>query len=156
MTENRISISFNPNDISEIMAAMKTLQEKLASKLIALDATDKGALAKMKDKTIPFVEKAIQYMQTNPEFVPLFVSAEEMKKDYEAFTTLNNFLKPLAQITANLDDTAVLCGSEAYTAGLAYYNAVKQAAKMNVPNAKPIYDDLSVRFEAQKATKKKV
>ena len=156
MTENRISISFNPNDITEIMAAMKTLQEKLASKLIALDIPDKAALAKIKDKTIPFMEKIIQYLQTNPEFVPLFVDAEEIKKDYDAFVVLNNFLKPLAQITSNLDDTAVLCGSEAYTAGLAYYNAVKQAAKMNVPNAKPIYDDLSVRFVAQKATKKKV
>ena len=59
MTENRISISFNPNDITEIMAAMKTLQEKLASKLIALDIPDKAALAKIKDKTIPFMEKII-------------------------------------------------------------------------------------------------
>jgi hypothetical protein len=40
----------------------------------------------------------------------------------------------------------MLAGSEAYIAALAYYNSVKQAAKMNVPGARAIYDDLSKRF----------
>ena len=79
----------------------------------------------------------------------------EMKKDFDAFSILNNFLRPLAQITRNLEDTAMLCGSEAYSAGLIYYGSVKQAAKVNVPKAKAIADDLSTRFESQKVKKKK-
>ena len=44
----------------------------------------------------------------------------------------------------------MLAGSEADEFARAYYAAVGQAAKMGVPNAQAIYDDLSIRFEAQK------
>jgi len=37
-------------------------------------------------------------------------------------------------------------GSEAYTASLIFYNAVKGAAKAGVPGMKTIYDDLQSRF----------
>ena len=46
-----------------------------------------------------------------------------------------------------IEDTVILAGSEAYVAALSYYNAVKQAVKMNVAGAKVIYDDLRTRFE---------
>lgn len=78
-----------------------------------------------------------------------------IKKDYEAFSVLNGFLRPLAQIVRNLDDTATLCGSEALSATNTYYGSVRQGMKMGVPNAKAIYDDLSQRYEAQKARKLK-
>jgi hypothetical protein len=155
MTENRISIALSAQDLAEIQTAIQTLQAKLQPVLIALDAGDKSALAKMKDKSVPFVEKVLQYTQTNPAFIPAYLDIAEMKKDFEAFTALNNILRPIAQVSKNLDDTAILCGSEAYTAALTYYSSVKQAAKMKVPGAQAIYEDLSVRFEAQKITQKK-
>jgi hypothetical protein len=151
MNENRISIKLLPEDIADINAAIQTLQTKLSPYLIALDGEDKRALAKMKDKSVPFVEKVLQYMETNPEFTPAYVDKGEIKKDYDAFGGLNNVLRPLLQIVSNLEDTAFLCGSETYTSTLAYYGNVKQASKMNVPNARAIYDDLKVRFEAQAA-----
>ncbi|HRH45953.1 MAG TPA: hypothetical protein PKY82_30200 [Pyrinomonadaceae bacterium] len=154
MNENRISLTLSEADRIAITQAMQTLLETLQPHLIALDVANKRALAKMKDKSVPFVEKAIQYAKSNPEFVPPYLDVAEMEVDYKAFGDLNNLLRALSQIVANLDDTAVLCGSEAYVAALAYYNSVGQAAKLNVPNAKAIYEDLSVRFEAQKTTKK--
>jgi len=54
----------------------------------------------------------------------------------------------------NLPDTEMLSGSEAYVAALTYYNSVKQAAKMNVPSAKAIYEDLRKRFEKPSVTAK--
>lgn len=156
MNENRISITLSAADKTNVTQAIQTITETLQPLLIALDAADKNALAKMKDKSVPFVEKVVQYAKSNPEFVPPFLNVPEMETDYKAFTELNALIRPLTQIFKNLDDTATLCGSEAYIAALAYYNSIKQAAKMNVPNAKAIYDDLSVRFEAQKAAKKNI
>lgn len=153
MNENRISLEISAADMTAVNQAIQTLLEKLQPILIALSASDKNSLAKMKDKTFPFVEKISQYADTNAEFVPAFLDVAEFKKDLAAFGQLNIILRPLMQITQNLDDTATLCGSEAYQAALAYYNSVKQAAKLNVPNAKAVYEDLSVRFEAQKAAK---
>jgi hypothetical protein len=155
MNENSISLDIKESDVVEITQAIQVLAEKLQPLLIALEASDRQSLAKMKDKSVPFLEKIIQYIESNPEFVPVFLNTDEMKKDFNAFTVLNKFLRPLAQITRNLEDTAMLCGSEAYSAGLIYYGSVKQAAKVNVPKAKAVADDLSVRFEAQKVSKKK-
>ena len=155
MNENRISIQLSQTDITEINDAIATLAAKLQPILIALEADDKKSLAKIGGKGVSFVDKTVQYAINNSEFLPPFISSEELKKDFDAFNMLNNFLRPLMQITKNLDDTATLCGSEAILAALAYYNSVKQAVKMGVPNAKTIYDDLSIRFEAQKARKLK-
>ncbi len=151
MNENRISIEIPQAEIDAINDAIQVLVDKLKPYLIALEAGDKAALAKMKDKSIPFAEKTLQYVDSNPEFVPAFLDTNEMKKDYQAFLVLNNILRPLFQIVSNLEDTSVMCGSEAYQAALSYYNSVKNGKKLNVPNAEAIYADLSVRFEAQKA-----
>ncbi len=151
MNENRISIQISDADAATINQAIATLAEKLQPILIAFDAEDKRNLAKLGEKSVAFVEKSVQYADANKEFLPPFIDVGEMKKDYAAFKTLYGFLRPLQQITKNLDDTATLCGSEAISASLAYYNSVKQAAKMKVPNSSAIYDDLSQRFEAQKA-----
>ena len=52
----------------------------------------------------------------------------------------------MEQQNSSLVDTIMLCGSEAYKAALAYYNSVKQGAKMNVTAAASIYSDLKKRF----------
>lgn len=69
-----------------------------------------------------------------------------MKKDFDATTQLLPILRSVEQVESNLSDTAMMAGSEAYVAALSYYNSVKMAAKMNIPGAKPIYDDLRKRF----------
>lgn len=56
---------------------------------------------------------------------------------------------PFVETVYNLRDTQTLAGNEAYAAALAYYNSVKQAAKMNVPNAKTIQEELGNRFKGQ-------
>lgn len=153
MNENRISIELSAADVAAINAAIAVLAEKLQPILIALEAEDKKNLAKLGEKSVSFVAKTLQYAESDTEFLPPFIDLPEMKKDWTGFNVLNGFLRPLQQITKNLDDTATLCGSEAILAGLAYYNSVRQAVKLKVPKAAAIYDDLSQRFEAQKARK---
>jgi hypothetical protein len=155
MSENSISLDIKESDVVEITKAIQVLAEKLQPLLIALSAADKQALAKMKEASIPFMDKIIQYLDEKPEFAASYLDKEEVKRDYRAFTLLNSFLRPLAQITRNLDDTAVLCGSEAYAGGRSYYKTTAHAVEMNVPGAKAVYDDLKVRFEQQKAKTKK-
>lgn len=155
MNENRISIEISQADIAAVNAAIQVINDKLRPYLIALNQEDKKVLAKIGERNVPFVEKCLQYAQSNPEFLPPYINAGEFKKDFDGFSVLRNLLRPLAQTVNNIDDTATLCGSEANEQGLAYYGSVRHAAKMNVPNARAIYDDLSVRFEAQKARKLK-
>jgi hypothetical protein len=106
-------------------------------------------MLKMGDKTVSFVEKTLDYVRSNPEFVPAYMNVYEFEKDTIAVKNLVAMLNPIMQLEQGIDDTEMLAGSESYTAALIYYNSVKQAAKNNVPNAAAIYDDLSKRFDGQ-------
>lgn len=150
--DNRIAIQIPEADVTEINAAIETLKTKLQPYLIALTPEDRKMLPKMSDKTIPFVDKALDYAQNSPQFAPQYMNVPEMKIDLDALNTLTEFYRPLEQIISGLDDTMMLSGSEAYIAALSYYNSVKMAAKMNVPAAKPIYDDLKERFNRKSKT----
>ena len=149
--DNRIDFNITTAEKAAILQAITDLNNLLKPLLIALDPKEKQSLPKMSDKSIPFVEKVMQYMKSDAQFVPSYINVTDTDNDYKAFSDLREFLRPLAQITSNLDDTAVMAGSETWQAALTYYNAVKQAAKMGVPDAKAIYEDLRPRFEAQRA-----
>ena len=150
--DNRIAIQIPEADVTEINAAIETLKTKLQPYLIALTPEDRKMLPKMSDKTIPFVDKALDYAQNSPQFAPQYMNVPEMKIDLDALNTLTEFYRPLEQIISGFDDTMMLSGSEAYIAALSYYNSVKMAAKMNVPAAKPIYDDLKERVNRKSKT----
>ncbi len=114
--------------------------------MISLTAEQRGDIPKMGDATIPFVEKVLDYAQSNPEFTPAYMNVGDLKIDFEAVKDLNTIYRPLLQLQDSLNDSIMLSGSEAYIVALSYYNSVKMGAKMNIPGAKAIYDDLKKRF----------
>lgn len=145
-TENIISIEITPEDKMTIETALTTLQTVFPKYVIALTPTQKKEILKMSDKTIAFVEKVSDYKTSNPEFVPAYMDVAEFDKDLKAVRELREFQRVMEQQNSSLVDTIMLCGSEAYKAALAYYNSVKQGAKMNVTAAASIYSDLKKRF----------
>lgn len=150
MSENRISLKFTEAEITQINDAIGVLNAVIGPKLIALSETEKKRLSKISDDSIPFNEKVAQYAVTNPEFIPLFWTADEFLIDFSAFKDIRGFIRLIDQVYTNMQDTAMLAGSEADGFARAYYGAVGQAAKMGVPNAQAIYDDLSARYEGQR------
>lgn len=143
---NRLSLSLTTIQVEEITDLISQLRSKLEPHLIALTIDERSSLPKTSDKTIPFVKKVSDYTESNPSFIPTYLNKEELKKDIKAMEDLISFYKPLSQLLTNIDDTAKLAGSEAFVSALTYYNAVKNAAKLSVPDSKTIYDDLSMRF----------
>ena len=144
--ENRVSIKISPADMKKVLDAVKVVQDVLKPYLISLSPEERQTIPKANDKTMPFVQKTLEYCKSNPDFVPVYVDVKELGVDLQAASDLTQILRPVEQLYSGLDDTTMLSSSEAYVAALAYYNSVKHAAKMNVPNAKPIYDDLKKRF----------
>lgn len=150
---NEISITIPKQVLDDVLASLTTARTKLAPYLQALTPDERQGILKMKDKSVAFVSSSLDYAESNPEFAPPYLDVPELKKDVKAVTDLNPIEQQAAQLLSLVDDTIMLAGSEAFTAALTYYNSVKTAAKRNVPGAKPIYDDLKVRFE--KTSKKK-
>jgi hypothetical protein len=147
--ENKVSITLKPEDLKKVLDALTIVSGTLKPYLIALTPADRKELPKMSDGTVPFVQKTLEYAQTNAAFVPSYIDIKELKTDFDAVEALAQIFRPIEQLYFNLNDTMTLSGSEAYVASLAFYNSVKQAAKINVPGAKAIAEDLKMRFAGQ-------
>ena len=145
--ENRLSITIPTADLAAAKAALQQVQSILAPYVIALTPEQRKTIPKMSDGTEPFVAKVIEYAADAPQFLPPFVNREEFDKDWQAISGLLPLLRLCTQIEDTLSDTSMMAGSEAYVSALSYYNSVKQAAKVNAPDAKAIYEDLRKRFE---------
>ncbi|MCD6564652.1 MAG: hypothetical protein J7K53_01790 [Bacteroidales bacterium] len=150
--DNLVSIQISDEDQTAIQDALATLEEKLQPYLVALTLAEKRGIPKMRDKTTPFVGKVVEYAENNPTLVPGFVIVSEMKVDFEAMALLTEFFQDVEKLYKTLNDTILLCGSEAYKSALNFYKSVKQTAKSGVPGAQVIYDDLKQRFERNTST----
>lgn len=144
--DNWVSLNISEKDLQEIKNAIQVLQNKLNPHLVGLTTEERKELPKMGDKSVVFVTKSAEYANQNAALVPQYVNMEELRKDIAAIEVLRQLQTPIEQLISRIDDTAMIAGSEAYRATLAFYNAIKGAAKAGVPNAQLIYDDLSQRF----------
>lgn len=144
--QNLVSFGMNESDMAEVTAAIATLKAKLLPQLKTLSADERIELPKMGDKTVPFVQKALEYCDSNIDLVPPFLDVNDLKVDVDAVVSLRSIYQPLLQITDALNDTMLLSGSEAYAGALMLYNAAKHTAKSNIYGAKNVYEDLSARF----------
>jgi hypothetical protein len=144
--ENIISFEIPAEDLKAVQDALTSVETIFAPYLLALTADQRRRIPKMSDGSAPFVNKTMDYATEESKFAPPYLSVEEMRKDFNAVTHLTQILRRVDKLQSNLNDTLMLAGSESFVAALSYYNSVKMAARMNVPGAKPIYDDLSKRF----------
>lgn len=143
--DNKVSVTISEEASANIQKAITVLLQNLPE-LINLTNEERQVNPKMGDKTVAFVSKNLEYSKQNPRVVPGFLDMVEFEKDVVAVTELKKVLIPLQQLVEKLDDTTMQAGSEAYTAALIFYNAVKGAAKAGEPGMKTIYEDLKSRF----------
>lgn len=152
-TKNAISIAIPEAEQQTIKDAAGTLKKTLNPYLVALSNEQRQTIPKMGDGTQPFVRKTLAYAESNPEFAPPYMDLPELKKDMDVVRQLTPVLRTLEQLVSNLNDTLMLAGSESFVTSLSYYHTVKIAAKMNIPGAKSIYEDLRERFEKSSSGK---
>ncbi|MBI4977795.1 MAG: hypothetical protein HZC28_09945 [Spirochaetes bacterium] len=143
---NRISLTFDPAEQEQIDQAIGTLKQKLLPKLKTLSAEDRSEMLKMGDKTMAFVTKAYDYAAQHPSFVPAFLDMNEFKTDRTAVENLRTMAIQINEIADAVNDSTMLSGSEAYQVALMFYNSTKNAVKSKLPDAEPVYRDLSERF----------
>lgn len=143
---NQVALNIPAETIKQVQQKLTEVRQLMQPFLISLTNEQRQTTPKMGDKTIPFVQKVLEYSKSNPAFVPQYMDIPGMETDVKATEVLSSMLRLSEQLTSNLDDTMMLSGSEAYVAALGYYNAVRHAAKSNIPAAKEIYNDLRQRF----------
>jgi hypothetical protein len=151
--ENKVSIEISKADLQAVKDAILSIGNILNPYLIALTDEERKTMLKMGEATEPFVAKVMDYVVSNPQFLNPFTDVPEMQKDWKAISDLLPIYRMMDQLCSNMSDTLMEAGREVLEPSLSYYNAVKMGVRMNVPDAKPIYEDLRKRWERRKKTK---
>lgn len=145
-TQNQISVEIPQSVIDTVREKLQECRTALAPYLQGLTAEDRSTLFKMGDKTVATVQKTKSYVETNPEFVPVYMDKAEFLKDEAVVSSLSPIGNLATQLATDLSDTIMLAGSEALQSALLYYGQIKEAQSKGIATAKPIYEDLSQRF----------
>jgi hypothetical protein len=143
-------VSIPADKLAQVTELVRQADAILAPYVISLTPSERQAMAKMGEKTLNFVEKAHEFVATNPTLCPPYLDIAAFDVDFADAHNLWNLLLVTQQLHENVDDTAMLAGSEAYQAALVFYNSVKMAARQDVPGAKAVYEELKKRFPGGK------
>lgn len=148
--ENKINFIIPDTVITEVEQKLTEISTVLKPYIIALSPDERQELPKMSDKTQPFVEKALDYTTSAPQFAPPYMDAEGLANDMKVHGQLTPLLRQVRILSDGLDDTTMQAGAESYVCALTYYNSVKMGAKLDIHGAKSIAEDLGKRFEKTK------
>jgi hypothetical protein len=147
MSTNRLSLDITDSQKASVKKASDDLTTATQGFNVVIDKEEVKSLPKIADRRIPFVEKAVEYSVSNPEFLPPHADVPEFEKDLKTFKDIREMVRPLRQILDNLENTMYVSGSEAWQAAMNYYRSVQFHARMGTPGAQAILDDLRPLFE---------
>ncbi|WP_066630467.1 hypothetical protein [Labilibacter marinus] len=148
--KNNHEISIPKEILDEALNKLKEVNDSLAPYLSTLTNDERRSLPKMGDKTLSFVTKSYEFSNQHPELRPSFTTQEDFTIDVADATGLLPVTDILSKLISQVEDTAMLSGSEAYNHSLLFYNNAKMAAKNSVPGAKEIYNELKNRFPSRR------
>lgn len=151
-SKNQQLVAIPQEVIDEVTEKLLDCKAKLHPYMQALSGKQRMAMFKMGDKSVPLVNKTKSYMVSNPEFIPHYFDQNDFYRD----ELIARQLRPLAnlsnQLSADINDTATLAGSNTMHKVSLYYGQVLEAFKKGVANSRSIYEDLSERFAKQKSS----
>lgn len=149
--KNRISAEITAEQLQTVKDSIAVIEKTLAHVLtVNLTPEDRSSLLKLGDKTLAFVEKAMELGSLNAHFVPSFIDFPETQKDYKLSRDLFSLLLQLQPLVRGLEDAKMLAGSEAYEVALAIYSTTKLASASSIAGTQAIVNELALRYPSRK------
>ncbi len=152
MQENKISQTYTAAMVQTATTKIGEIRA-LFPGLLTLKPEERAAYLKMGERTVPFVQKALDYSSRNASYVPSFVNIPELNKDFQVAQVLLQVSKQLNELQNAIEDTLLIAGSEAFSASLAIYKNIQLSASHGVAGAQEAADDMSTRFPGRKPAK---
>jgi hypothetical protein len=147
---NLISVDIPESVVQSVRAHIAAINAELNPYLPDISADMMDGMPKMADGREPFVGKALEFSETNPQFNPPYLDVPELRKDLKTYRDLTPIFYELEQVTNRVRVAYTAAGSEAYVAALTFYNTVKQAVKVGLAAAKPLFEALRPLFEKKR------
>lgn len=144
--EDLVSVEFTPLELTDIDTSVNKILDIIVPKAKNLTPSERQMYGRVRYEFEVWIDKCRTHMHDNPTLVPPYIDTAEYEKDYAARLAMKPVEAKLQQLYEMFDDTFVLLGHDLFTNSIAFYNAVKTAAKNNVPGSTTIYQDLKQQF----------
>ena len=152
---NRVSLVIPQKAIDDANGFFKQGFDILKPYLIAaLSKEEFDAIAKVGDKSEPYVNDGIELGKANPNLVPRKCDMAEAERDFSVYEILQSSDVLIEQIAQTIKSTRTVAGAEALDCINKFYYNVKSDAEDGIAEAIPVYDVLKVRYAANGKRKK--
>ena len=148
MTQNRISMTFEPDRLERIDGSLTALEADL-DLLIALTIAERQELVKMGSKSRAFCDSALAVAQQHAGLMPRDFDFDAFRHDHLALEALRPRAARCMRWASRAADTELALGSDLMAASLEVYGVIKVAGKdKGVDDARR---ELSSRFVRRSA-----
>lgn len=144
--ENLISIQFTEEELTQLDQHLGGIRQVLKGKTINLTPDQRQQYGRIANQNKLIVDKAKNYMEQHPDWLPRFLDKEEFDNDYLARQQIENRVQLLENLSQQLIDTKTLLDHDNYTNSLSFYRMIRYLAGENEPGAKSVYEDMKVLF----------
>ncbi|NJN89478.1 MAG: hypothetical protein HC878_03270 [Leptolyngbyaceae cyanobacterium SL_5_14] len=124
MTIDLNQAALSDSEQQDVMETIASIHLKL-SFLINMTQAERRSLAKVGDKTRVFVQKAMEVVNRNDEFLPRSFDVDEMRRAVKLYESLYPILLSLGQLHELLEDTYYVAANEAYASARVVYQSAK-------------------------------
>jgi hypothetical protein len=138
--------------IDDITSEFEDIKRVLDDYAAHLRALDRKRLNGVGIKTQGFIERAYEYAQTNPEFLPHYLTLDRFGEDNAYFVNFRNLFDTGKQIQEIIWNITLQSADIVYTDALEFYASVREAAKRRVDAAETMFKDLELFFKRKKTT----
>ena len=149
MNKNLVSLSWTPEQLAELDAAIATVETVLGG-LVSLSAAQRVDLFKMGEKSEAFCRQTLNVLQQNPKIVPESLGLAEAMADLAALDALRPRLVRLKQLVERGESTEIALGSDIFGAALEGYAQLKVSGKNH--GLEGLRKELSGRFAKRSRT----
>ncbi|RZS93873.1 hypothetical protein [Aquimarina brevivitae] len=144
--ENLISISFTEEELTQLDSHLLGIRQILTGKTVNLTPDQRRQYGRIANQNKLIVDKAKNYMEQHPDWIPRFVDKSEFDRDYTARQQVENRVQLLESLSTQLVDTKTLLDHDNYNNALSFYRMLRFLAGENEPGAKSVYEDMKVLF----------
>ncbi len=145
--ENLISVTFTQEELNELTKGLQIVKKVLSGKTVNLTPEQRGQYGRIANQNKLIVDKAKNYMEQHPDWIPRFLDKAEFDRDYTTRKQIETHVQQLQNLSQQLVDTKTLLDHDNYTNSLSFYRMMRFLAGENEPGAKPVYEDMKVLFK---------
>ena len=122
--ENNFDIVLTSAQRDALRQELATL-EGLFNFTLTLSPRDRKELVRGGPASESFMQGSLQLAKEHPEILPRDMDVEAMSRDMDVRPFLTEMRNRVATLLVRIDDTAAVCGSEAYQAALQVYRSAR-------------------------------